>query len=97
MGKLLLQCWQNDIWLKILTITTILLIVGAFFVPPMAIIDSSVLAAVGELAGFGALWELNEAIDKRLNAKIKIKQIELEIGRNKSDAGIEVVDQTEDI
>lgn len=79
MGKVIVECWKEDLWLKILTITSILLIVGAFFVPPMAIIDGSVLAAVGELAGFGALWELKHAIDKNMDAKVKIKEIELEL------------------
>lgn len=83
MGKILKECWRDDIWLKILTIVSIVLIVIAFFVPPMAVVDGSILAAVGELAGIGALWELNEAVDNHLNAKIKIAEIELEISRNK--------------
>jgi hypothetical protein len=32
------------------------LIIGGFFVPPMGIIDGSVLTAVGELGAFGALF-----------------------------------------
>lgn len=83
MGKILKECWRDDIWLKILTIVSVLLIVIAFFVPPMAVIDSSVLASAGILTGIGALWELNEAVDNHLNAKIKIAEIELEISRNK--------------
>lgn len=85
MGKLIKQVWKEDIWLKLLTIVSILLIVIAFFIPPMAVIDSSVLAATGILAGLGALWELETAIDKHLNAKIKIKDIELEITRQKGE------------
>lgn len=83
MGKILKECWKDDIWLKLLTIVSVVLIVVAFFVPPMAVIDGSVLAAVGILTGIGALWELNEAVDNHLNAKIKIAEIELEISRNK--------------
>lgn len=83
MGKIIKECWKDDIWLKILTIVSVLLIVIAFFVPPMAVIDSSVLTAAGILTGIGALWELNEAVDNHLNAKIKIAEIELEISRNK--------------
>lgn len=85
MGKLIKQVWKEDIWLKILTIVSIILIVTAFFIPPMAVIDSSVLAATGILAGLGALWELDTAIDKHLNAKVKIKDIELEITRQKGE------------
>lgn len=83
MGKILKECWKDDIWLKILTVVSVLLIVIDFFVQPMAVIDSSVLAAAGILTGIGALWELNEAVDNNLNAKIKIAEIELEISRNK--------------
>lgn len=34
------------------------LIVGGFFVPPMGVIDGSVLTAIGELFGFAALSAL---------------------------------------
>lgn len=79
MGKLIVECWKEDLWLKILTISSILLIVGSFFVLPMAVIDGSVLTAVGELAGFAAIWQFTKAINKNLDAKVRIKEIELEI------------------
>ena len=81
MRKLIVECWKEDLWLKILTITSILLIVAAFLIPPMAIIDGSVLAATGILAGFGALWEFNKAVNKNLDAKVRVKEIELEISK----------------
>lgn len=84
MGKLIVECWKEDIWLKILTITSILLIVIAFFIPPMAVVDGSILAAVGELTGIGALWEFTKAMNKNIDAKVKIKEIELELN-NKDD------------
>ena len=46
------------------------LIIGSFFVPPHGVIDGSVLAAVGELFGFAALFMAWEALDKGLDAKI---------------------------
>ena len=73
------ECWREDLWLKILTITSILLIVGSFIVPPLGIIDGSVLAAVGELTGIGALWEFTKAMKRNVNAKVRIKEIELEL------------------
>ena len=78
------ECWREDLWLKILTITSILLIVGAFFVPPMAVIDSSILIGIGELTGIGALWQFTKAMNRNINAKVKIKEIELEINKEKS-------------
>lgn len=40
------------------------LIIGAFFVPPMAVIDGSVVAAVGELFGFSALGVVLDGIER---------------------------------
>ena len=83
------ECWKQDIWLKVLTITSILLIVIAFFIPPMAVVDGSVLAAVGELTGIGALWQFTKAMNKNIDAKVKIKEIELELNNKDDDPGQE--------
>ena len=40
------------------------LIVGSFFVPPMGVVDGSILASVGELFGFATLATVIEAIKK---------------------------------
>lgn len=78
------ECWKQDIWLKILTITSVGLVISSFILPPLGIIDGSVLAAVGELTGLGALWEFTKAMNKNIDAKVKIKEIELELN-NKED------------
>jgi hypothetical protein len=77
--KTALCCWKEDFWLKILTLTSIGLLVAAFICPPTAVIDASVLAATGELVGFAAIWQFSKAINKNIDAKIKIHEIELEI------------------
>lgn len=77
--------WHHDIWLRILTLTSIALIVGAFFVPPRAVIDSSILAAVGELAGFGAIWQVSKAIDKGVDTSVKHKDTEITVTNPDSD------------
>lgn len=46
------------------------LIVGAFFVPPMSVIDSSVIAATGELFAFAALGTVIDGIEKGRRLKI---------------------------
>ena len=79
------ECWKNDLWLKVLTITSIILVCASFVVPTLGIIDVSVLAAVGELTGLGALWEFAKAINKNINAKVRIKEIELELNQNKDE------------
>lgn len=44
--------------------TSIGLIIGSFFVPPMGVIDGSILAAVGELFSFATLATVLDAIRK---------------------------------
>lgn len=74
---------KYDIWLKILTSSSIILIGAGFAVPPLGIIDGSVLTATGILAAFGALFEGGHAIDKGLDVKLKLKDAELEIENDK--------------
>jgi len=49
---------------------SIALIVVAFFIPPQAVIDGSVIAAVGELFGFAALGVVIEGIEKGRSVSI---------------------------
>lgn len=94
--NIILQCWKEDFWLKILTITSILLIVIAFFIPPMAVVDGSVLAAVGELTGIGALWQFTKAMNKNIDAKVKIKELSLSILNKKEKLDDEENEEGED-
>ena len=48
---------------------SLLLIIGGFLLPPMGIIDGSVLTAVGELLMFGVLAQLPAIIDAAKNGK----------------------------
>ena len=48
---------------------SLLLITGGFLLPPMGIIDSSVLTAVGELLMFGVLAQLPALISAVRNGK----------------------------
>ena len=54
----------------VLAFIAMMLIVTSFFVPPMGIVDSSVLAAVGEIFAFTALFAIWEALDRGIDAKI---------------------------
>lgn len=80
------KCWKEDLWLKILTSASTLLIIISFFLPPTGIIDPSVMLASGELMGWGALWQFTKAMNRNINAKVKIKEIELELSREKQKA-----------
>ena len=88
MGKILKREWESNIWMRILTISSILLILFSFFVPPLGVIDGSILAAAGELEGFGVLWIVMYAIEKGTNASFKKGDVEMEIKEkeNKADA-----------
>lgn len=55
-----------------LTVIAVGLIVGGFFVPPLGVVDGSVLKAVGELFGFAALWVIAHAIFEN-GANVKIE------------------------
>lgn len=51
-------------------VVSILLIVGGFFVPPVGVIDGSVLTAVGLLLMFSVVAKIPEAIKEGRNIKI---------------------------
>ena len=50
--------------------------------PPTGVIDPSVIGAVGEITGFGALWELHIAIRKGFDAKIQHQDTTIEINKD---------------
>ena len=52
-------------------VLSVLLIVGGFFVPPVGIIDGSVLTAVGLLLMFSAIEKIPAAIKAGRNLKIQ--------------------------
>lgn len=79
MGKILKREWESNVWLRILTISSIILIIASFFIPPLGIIDGSILAAVGELEVFGVLWIVFHAIEKGTAASFKKGDVEVEI------------------
>ena len=79
MRRILKETWESNIWMRILSISSIILIIASFFVPPLGIIDGSILAAVGELEAFGVLWILMYAIEKGTAASFKKGDVEVDI------------------
>ena len=83
MGKGRLTEFFGDRFHKNIFLLTVLvsigLIVTSFFVPPLAVIDGSVLAAVGELFGFAALAEVAWAVEKGHSATISHNNTTIEI------------------
>lgn len=62
---------QNNLYFWVLSSIAVILIIASWFVPPMAIIDGSVLAATGEIFGFTALGAVVHAIDTGKTATIQ--------------------------
>lgn len=66
MGKVfqkIKMCVVGNFWFHIFSVFSLVLITASFICPPLAVIDGSVLAAVGEVFGFAALWVLIKAMD----------------------------------
>ena len=66
-------------------IISIGLFIGGFFVPPMGVIDGSILTAGGELLGFAALAVGAQAIADGRKATIKHGKTELNINDEDGD------------
>lgn len=86
MKEILKVTWLTNIWMRILSISSILLIIASFFVPPLGVIDGSILAAVGELEGLGVLWIVLRAIEKGTAASFKKGDVEVDIKENEDKA-----------
>lgn len=66
-------------------VVSIILIVASFFIPPLAVVDGSVLAAVGEIFGFAALGEVAAAIERGHGASITHGNTTIEIKKEEEE------------
>lgn len=57
----------------------ILLIIASFVLPPLGVVDNSVLGACGEIFAFVALFMAWEAIDRGIDAKVTHKDTTIEL------------------
>ena len=76
---------MQDVWFHIFASLSIVLIIASFILPPTGIIDNSIFMAVGELFGFGTLWEAHVAIRKGLDAKVTHNNTTIEINNDNED------------
>ena len=74
------ECVLLNGWFIFFSLVAIGLIIGSFFVPPMGVIDGSVLAAVGEIFAFAALGTVVKAIDKGVDAQVQHNGTSLTVG-----------------
>lgn len=72
---------------------SVLLIVLSFFIPPLAIVDGSVLAATGELFGFAALGAVVHSIDRGKTASVSHNGTTITVGEKEEKNGVEVEEE----
>ena len=70
---------KSTVLFTITTIAAIALFVGGFFVPPMGVIDGSLLKAGGILLGFGSVAQIPELAKRGTDVKIEHGQTSLSI------------------
>ena len=87
-NKTFKECVLENLWFKILSVSSIILIFTSLLLPPVGVIDPSVVAASGELLGWGALWSVVKAIDKGKSVSVKHGNTEIEV-RKKNGEEIE--------
>lgn len=73
---------SNNLFFWLFSIIGVILIVAAFLLPPLSVIDNSVLIAVGEINGFIALGAVIKAIDKGSSATFQHNNTSVTITNN---------------
>lgn len=74
------QATLHNAWFIILSTISVGLIITSFIVPPLGVIDPSVIAASGELLGWGALWTVWRALNAGHKTTIKHNNTDITIG-----------------
>lgn len=82
---MLTKIFKGNIWFYVLSAASIGLIIASFCVPPMGVIDGSVLAAIGEIFGFAALGTVIKAIDNGTSTKVSHNNTSIEIHKDKNE------------
>jgi len=73
--------WLSRVTFIICFFVSVGLIVGGFFVPPMGVVDGSVLTAVGELLLFPTLLYGYRAIEMGLRVKFQRGETSIEVDK----------------
>lgn len=79
MKEVLVKALVKNLWFYILSGIAIAFLIASFLLPPMGIIQPSVLQAVGELFAFGGLGTVVKAIDTGKTASVKHNNTEITI------------------
>lgn len=68
---------------SVLALISAAMLIGGFVMPPMGVVDGSVLKAAAVLFGFAALAVLMHAVDKGVGAKLEHGDTKLTISDDK--------------
>ena len=74
--------WLSWFTFMICFFVSVGLVIGGFFVPPMGVIDGSVLTAVGELLLFPTLLYAYRALELGYKVKFQKGETNIEINKN---------------
>ena len=77
--------WISRFTFVIFFFVSVGLIIGGFFVPPMGVIDGSVLTAVGELLLFPTLLYGFRALELGYKIKFQKGETSIEVHKNKTE------------
>lgn len=77
--------WLSRITFCVCFFVSVGLFVGGFFVPPMGVIDGSILKAVGELFLYPALLYLYRAIEMGIKVKFQKGDASIELHKGKEE------------
>lgn len=92
MGKRIVQECFSNVWFIVFSLVSIFFLVAGFLVPPMGVIDASVLTAVGELFAFATLGTVIRVIDKAAQVKLEHKDTKITVENPSTEQEKEVGD-----
>lgn len=84
---------EKNIPFHILATVSVAMLIASWIWPPTAIIDSSVLAASGELIGWGALYTLLRAVEKGKTASVTHNGTTITVGEKEEENGTETEEE----
>ena len=84
--EFILDCTIRNAGFIILYGISLILLVASFILPPMGVIDDSVLKAVAEIFAFAGLLTVLRAIDRNMGIEFKKGDMSLEISDSDDDS-----------
>ena len=84
--ELILNCTVRNAGFIILYGIALILLVGSFILPPLGIIDNSVLEGVAEIFAFAGLLTVLRAIDRNMGIEFHKGDMSLEISDSDDDS-----------